>query len=145
MKNLYSNIALNKTATAIFLHIVKQCEAAEENALKIQNNDAFMPLHVELLYTANDGKIFSFSHYYEQNGDLVPDPDMTFLQYAKNPELIIPCTFQNSYTYQEVCSLEGGKWMVKSKRDLKSLVSFSNMWMKNIKEQQELKIERETA
>jgi hypothetical protein len=61
------------------------------------------------------------------------------------PFLIIPLTFQDYRSYQEVCILEGDKWQVKNKKNLSDLVSFSNMWMQNIKSQQGLKIERVTA
>lgn len=140
-----NDIVLNKTARAIFLHIAKLCEAAEENHLILNNNSDFMPLHVELLYNSTGGKVFSFSHYYKQNGDLVPDPDMTFLMNAEMPQFITPLTFQNALVYDEVCTMKGNKWMINDRRRLKDLVKFANVWMQNIKLQQELKIERRAA
>jgi hypothetical protein len=144
------NLFLNKKATSIFLEIIEKCEATEDQYIKLNNNSSFMPLSVEKLYSSKDGKVFSFSHYYEQNGDLVPDPDITFLMYENKanlmiPFLIIPLTFQDYRSYQEVCILEGDKWQVKNKKNLSDLVSFSNMWMQNIKSQQGIKIERVTA
>ena len=42
-------------------------------AIKIEN-EPFMPLSIE-----RHDEIVTVSHYFEQNGDLVPDPDMQFL------------------------------------------------------------------
>lgn len=41
-----------------------------------------MAVSVDHLYDCESGSIFSVSHYYEQNGDLVPDADMTFYEAA---------------------------------------------------------------
>jgi len=46
-------------------------------------------------------KIISLTHYYEQNGDLIPDPDMTIKIYSHR-NMAEALTFQNCFTYQEV-------------------------------------------
>lgn len=47
---------------------------------KVDNaSGAFMCVCVERVEETQYGPVFSVAHYYEQNGDLVPDPDVTFL------------------------------------------------------------------
>jgi hypothetical protein len=108
---------------------------------KINNSEgSFMPVIIERLYTVPkfiNGKtatVYSLSHYYEQNGDLVPDPDMTF---AVDDVMVVPLTYQDSYRYDESLFKDGNEWKFKPALQ-KSLVSFANMWMINIKEQQEI-------
>ncbi|MFA5575348.1 MAG: hypothetical protein WC994_09910 [Brumimicrobium sp.] len=136
---------LNLIPSAIFAQIVAKVEETENKHLKFDNSSrAFMPLSVEflqdvVLFGEKTAKIFSFSHYYKQNGDLVPDPDMTFLFfYSENQPIVLPCTFQDNRIYQEAIFMgDAKKWQVNVKL-AKSLASFSNIWLKNIKEQQEL-------
>lgn len=97
----------------------------------------FMDLTIENLST-NDcygNPVFSMTHYGEQNGDAMRDPDMTF---SVNMETgtVIPLSFQNDYmgVYQEVIQERKGKKMycVSLLRDLDD---FLWMWLKNIKNQ----------
>ena len=60
-----------------------------------------MPLSVEFLYSLGKYSVYSFSHYYKQNGDMCPDPDMTFLVETQNTQIIIPATYQDSYSYKD--------------------------------------------
>ncbi|RPI56245.1 MAG: hypothetical protein EHM49_00720, partial [Deltaproteobacteria bacterium] len=51
---------------------------------KIDNsNGTFMSVHVEFINRYNNGivgDVFSVAHYYEQNGDMMRDPDVEFLR-----------------------------------------------------------------
>src|SRR4030042_7142039 len=51
-----------------------------------------MAVSVECVDEAPPGKIFSVPHYYEQNGDLMSDPDMTFLRLKSGN--YIPMTYR---------------------------------------------------
>ena len=46
---------------------------------KIENSKAFMPVHLQKLRACEHGVFYSMTHYYEQNGDLMRDPDMEFI------------------------------------------------------------------
>lgn len=74
--------------------------------------------------------VYSMTHYYEQNGDLMSDPDMTF---SVNDRLgyIMPLTYQQDCfgLYQEVFT-NGGKQY--SPRLLHELDSFLAKWSTNI-------------
>jgi hypothetical protein len=128
---------LNLKATKIFIDIVTMCDNSEEGHVKIKNSKVFMPLCVELLYNSEKYKMYSFAHYYEQNGDLVPDPDMCFFQNKENTSLIFAATFQNAIKYTEAIEMEqSGELKLLNNFEQNDLAYFANIWMKNIFEQQ---------
>ncbi len=124
---------LNKTATQTFLKII---EGLEEHK-KIDAKAGFMPLHVEKLYTDEIGDIFSFAHYYKQNGDMMKDPDMEFILtksgqvFPKMFQMDAPPIYEESIFFDE-------QWKVKPAQQ-RQHAQFANMWLKNIKVQQNIK------
>lgn len=103
---------------------------------KIDNtNGAFMAVCVDVIDRTPLGPVVSVAHYFEQNGDLCCDPDMTFLV---APAGVFPLTFQQAippvYTQAAVIEADGRiKRAVRSQRDI---TSFANVWMNNIQQQQ---------
>ena len=74
--------------------------------LKLDNaKDSFMHLSFEKLYECDfvgrPATVYSMSHYFEQEGNLVSDPDMTFIAPKDKPESFFPATFQNMLSYTE--------------------------------------------
>jgi hypothetical protein len=128
---------LGKRATVIFEKLIEGL-TEEHPAKKIDNtNSSFMPVCVELIDTTNEiGNIYSVTHYYKQNGDLVTDPEMTFLA-AKN--IVIPLTYEQGGLgiYQIAGKFEDGKFLHWPGL-MAELSTFANMWFKNIKHQQKL-------
>ena len=98
-------------------------------------NGTFMAACVEIIHETKAGKIVSVAHYYEQNGDMMRDPDVCFL--IGNDKRIFPISFRqdNLGIFQEVAYVEDGQWKVKE-RDQADICSFCNQWMLNISEQQ---------
>ena len=48
---------------------------------KLDNAEGtFMAVHVECIGRCNLGHVFSLAHYYEQQGDLMRDPEMLFIK-----------------------------------------------------------------
>lgn len=90
----------------------------------------FMDLNLDLL--SRDGEIITVAlrHYYEQNGDLIADPDMV-LRIDTKSETVDALTFQDTYTYQEVYA-EGGQEDVKAKKELNE---FLLQWLTNLIDQ----------
>lgn len=130
---------LSKKATHIFQTIVSQLK---EGTLKLDNAPGtFQALSVEFLYQSELGKVYSFNHWGEMNGDLIRDPDVTFLNSAAG---IVPLEFQNDYMgfYQEAAKIEEGQIVVENEKGYLSLVEFCNVWMENIQEQQGLQIRK---
>ena len=138
---------LDEKSAIIFNIVLEMCNKSNERYIKIDNSKGvYMTLSVEFLYSLGKYSVYSFSHYYKQNGDMCPDPDMTFFVETKEPKNIIPATFQDSYSYKEICELSTiGELTVNCMMKLKDLCQFSKIWLKNIYEQQELKQERAQA
>lgn len=133
---------LNKTATKIFLRLVAMAKSNEDNYIKINNAEGvFMPLSVEKVGEIEGYECFSLAHYREQNGDLMSDPQMEFLLMQNQVgSIVIPYSFRNDYmgidsrdVLVEDSKLKGfrGKAIVDN-------IEFANMWLKNIKHQQNL-------
>jgi hypothetical protein len=106
-------------------------------ARKIDNAPgAFMAVHVDHIDDTPLGPVFSVAHYYEQCGDLVADPDVTFLRGADGQWY--PLSFQDSFGYRRYVEIgPDGEVAIDRARQL-DLAQFVNMWMRNIKEQQGL-------
>jgi hypothetical protein len=100
-----------------------------------------MPVCVERVGQIPWGPLFSVTHYYEQNGDLMSDPDMVFLQGASGKFYPISYQQDNLGIYQEVIaetdSQTGTPTKIRPKLS-RDLAAFANQWMKNIKDQQQL-------
>jgi len=131
---------LNKGATKTFNKVVSIM--GSESHIKIDNTDGvFMSLSFELLSEINfngvAAKLFAMAHYYLQNGDLIPDPDMTFLQLIDTPDVIFPASMTNGFGFKEGIWNDDGKWVMDVREQADQTV-FANMWLKNIKEQQKL-------
>ncbi len=128
-------IPINQGAKKILLKILSVMEENSTTYRKFNNGGSFMPLSVEIIGQTKMGKEISLAHYYEQNGDLMADPEMIFLE--KNGE------FYPAYYKQDGLGLE--KYSIKYDQEKmigfnralqKDHTQFANMWLKNIKEQQ---------
>jgi hypothetical protein len=117
--------------------------------VKIDNSKgAFMPVTVEYLHETKQGQYFSVCHYYEQNGDLMQDPEIVFLKVTlkgQQPDgrynYYFPVSFKqaNLGIDREYCSYdENGKIKGVATRPQKDTAAFCTMWMRNIKLQQKL-------
>ena len=124
---------LDKKATAIFRRLMEDLTKLGDHR-KLDNASGFMPVSVEIVGRVPRGQIVAVAHYYEQNGDLMADPDMMFLV---SGDEVFPMTYQqdNLGIYQEAISMEGGTMKV-NPRLQRELVSFANQWMRNFEEQQ---------
>ena len=103
---------------------------------KIDNTDgAFMPVVVECIGT----NLYSVAHYYEQNGDLMADPEMTFWRDPVGRWFAASFTQHNMGIYQEAIEFgdEGTpeKFWPRLQADQSD---FAGTWMVNIKSQQGL-------
>ena len=141
----------SKSASKV-LNILTKYLKEKNRSRKIDNaSGAFMAVHVEFLYTddVNGGDVFSIAHYYEQNGDMMKDPDVVFLR--KRNDLAIneddqfvftPISYQQDGLgiYQEFFQSDNnGKFITVNVSKIRDCISFCSMWMKNIQQQQGLK------
>lgn len=120
---------LNPQSTAVFNRLLAL------NQIKISNSKTFMAVCFELIEENKAYKVYSIAHYYLQNGDMMADPEMTFIYFDENH--IAPASFKQDSIgmYQE--SLEVRNGMLYSSPELqKDHTIFANDWLKNIKNQQ---------
>ena len=110
-----------------------------EGYLKLDNAaGAFMLLVVEkIMDQPGFEAVYSLAHYGELNGDLMADPEMTFGLLDRE---FYPLSFRNDYLgfYQEVMSHRDGQEPLCNEKLQRELAEFAALWLRNIKEQQEL-------
>jgi len=93
-------------------------------------SSGFMDLSIEILKKASEFVRISMSHYGEQNGDLMADPDMEIKIYPKN-KMAEALTFQNDYLgIYQVAYPEANKLYPKLKQELNI---FLVQWLSNLK------------
>ena len=129
--------ALNKTATATLKKIVSKLE---NGYVKIDNtNGSFMPVSVEQIFENEKYKQISIAHYYEQNGDLMADPEMVFI-YSKALDVFFPSYFMqaNLGIKEDSIIMEHGEIKGYSAKLQTDHAAFANLWLRNIKHQQNL-------
>lgn len=95
--------------------------------------DTYMPLTVERI----GPRTYSLAHYFEQNGDLVPDPDMVFYLTETGEWLPVSCQFATGRvsTALEIDPYLGTITGIRP-RTYNDLRRFATTFLRNIKEQQ---------
>ena len=131
---------VSKTAKKV-LETLTDGVNAENPYRKIdKGTPGFIAVSVDFLRETPDGTFFAIAHNSVQNGDLMADPDMSFLRSSIDGEWY-PVHYQNDYTgtYQEaVIFNESGRISGFRPRLQKDLAVFVTSWMRNVKLQQGL-------
>lgn len=128
---------LNKKASQT---MNKMVEMLEDGHVKIDNaSGSFMPVSVEQIFENDKFRIFSVAHYYEQNGDLKADPEMCFINLKAN-DSYLPSYFKqdNIGMEQESIIIENDRIKGYRAKLQAEHTSFANMWLNNIRNQQNL-------
>jgi uncharacterized protein YqiB (DUF1249 family) len=102
------------------------------SAWKVEK-EPYQPLHVDVLECSTEHVTIALAHYYKQNGDLVPDPDMQVRFYPKH-KMAEALTFQNSFGYHEVYDVQDGVRLV-NMNTKRQLNAFLAEWSRNLKSQ----------
>lgn len=87
--------------------------------------EGFQPLAIE-----KHGRRVMITHFYEQNGDLVPDPDMELLINEQNEWQPVAIQFATGH-YLQAMTWQNGRLFVNQKEALVQ-ISFSNIWASNL-------------
>lgn len=128
--------AINKTAQKVFDKLVALIPKGE-SSVKVDNSDGtFMAVHVERLTKTYLGTHYSVAHYHESYGDLVCDPDMTFV--VGFDSRAYPMSFEmGGQIYERSVKVDGEEihW---NKRKQREHATFAGQWFRNIKSQQGL-------
>ncbi len=96
-----------------------------------------MDLNIDVLYHDTDEILIALAHNYEQNFDLIPDPDMQIRIFPK-VEMAEAMTYQDTYSYREVYPVEqrDGEMVTLVNPQAKvDLNSFLLQWLKNLEDQ----------
>jgi hypothetical protein len=133
---------VSKTSASV-LSILIDGLNEDTRSKKIDNRPGvFMAVNVEYLHETSQGKYYSICHYYEQNGDLMRDPEIVYLMTMKDNE---PEFFPVSYRQdglgidREYCQYDDDGKIIGIATALQAdSAVFSTLWMRNIKQQQKL-------
>jgi hypothetical protein len=109
-------------------HLHSRFEASSDFYVKIAN-EPYMPLSIE-----KHGKQVTLSHYFEQNGDLIPDPDMEFEIECNGDWYPVAIQFAIGTYRRCVIEDESGRICINQLERLDQR-RFSDMWAKNLKQQ----------
>lgn len=126
----------SKSASKILEMLIERLTEPGQ-AKKVDNTGgAFMAVHVECIRRTEHGVMYSVAHYYEQNGDLIADPELEIL--GDETGAWFPVSITMALGHKRALLLgEGGKARV-DQREYRSQLRFLSTWMKNIKSQQRL-------
>ncbi len=95
------------------------------------NSSGMMDLSFDYLREDEKGNpIIALAHHFEQNGDLVSDPDMEIRIFPKM-KMAEAMTFQDQFGYRRIYEFRDGKEFVSPKLK-KDLNGFLNQWLTNI-------------
>jgi len=131
--------AINKSARKILETLIAGLKHPGDYR-KIDNSKSFMVVHINFLTKVIEGNIYSISHTYIQEGDVMFDPEVCYIKIKDDYYPISYCQ-HNLGIDQECVIFENGKIMDIKPRLQKDIVSFSATWLSNIKEQQGIKID----
>ena len=129
--------AINKKAEVIFHRLTEGMVELGDHRKVDNANGTFMAVCVEIIGRSGLGPLVSVAHYYEQNGDLMRDPDIVFWVDADGHAYPISYRQDGLGIDQEAAVVENGKWNVKPKMQA-DITRFANQWMLNVEEQQNL-------
>lgn len=110
--------------------LIGDIQSFKDTVLK---SPGFMDLHIERL----SKDTIALTHYYQQNGDLIPDPDMEIRIYHKT-KMAEALSYQDSFGFRRVYP-EDNKIDIKAKKELNQ---FLLTWLRNLR-LQGFKTERE--
>lgn len=123
--------AVNKAGAATLEKLTAGVEVGRSRKLDSAPG-TYMAVVVERL----SENTFSIAHYFEQNGDLVSDPDMEFWRSASGEWFPMNITHGAIGRYYRGLELEDGKPARLWKRTQADLAVFAGTWMANIRHQQ---------
>ena len=129
---------INKKAQAMMDRLTAGIDR-ENIHTRIDNNkpdSAIMAVVVEWVGDCKLGDIYSIAHYYEQNGDLVADPEMTFLKAETGRYFPLSFSMPGMGIYREGIIWEDGEPSKIDVREQRDEAIFAGTWMQNIKWQQ---------
>jgi len=137
---------INSKAAEFFQACVNRIPENETSCILDENKpgSSIMALHIENIGQNKYGDLYSFAHYYEQNGDMMRDPDIVMLRSA-NPDALtgkhqfFPISYRQDGLGMDreyvIFNEDGNGWKI-AKKQQADLASFCGQWARNIADQQ---------
>lgn len=108
--------------------LIPDLRSLQQGEARVSKSEGFMDLHLDVLESTEDQLRIALHHSFEQNGDLVSDPDMEIRVYLidgwKKAEAL---TYQDQLTYQMVYP-QPNLVDIKAKKELNQFLAG---WLKN--------------
>ena len=129
---------LNKESTKTMVKLIGKME---DGYAKIDNGgDGIMAVSIEDIGTRIGNQIISVAHYYKQNGDLMADPEVTFMKIETDGNTeFFPLSYKQASLGMDreyvIFEDEKIRFDRSKQNDLKN---FCNNWFKNIADQQKI-------
>ena len=132
--------AINQKAKKVMDVLTENINSIGDHKKIDNTGGTFMPVVIECIGGCNYGLLYSIAHYYEQNGDLVCDPDMVFIKAeVLGKSYYYPVSFeQGGIIYKEAVAIKDGKVLGFKEIEQRDEAKFANMWMENIRQQHRL-------
>jgi len=130
--------AVNKKATEVIDLMLIGIDENNSHR-RIDNNtpdSAYMPVSVEWVGDCRIGDVFSIAHYFERNGDLMADPEMTFLRGPDGKYYPLSYKLDEFGVYREGVRWIGGEPKYINMAEQRDEAIFAGTWMENIKTHQ---------
>lgn len=86
----------------------------------------YMPLAIE-----KHDKQITVTHYFTQNGDLVPDPNVEFVDLGGDDWLPVAIQHATGHYCRTAEQAESGNWLI-AKSAMRDLQSFVRVWARNL-------------
>lgn len=144
--------SLNKNATIVFGKLMDSLKGDQHRKI---HNEPFMPLTIErggkdITTPWGLANLYSLCHYYEQNGDLMADPEMCFVVVDEREDEfltdwdklnIVPYLFKQDSLgiYEESIFIENKALTKYHSIKQKGHTEFADTWLLNIQQQGFLK------
>jgi hypothetical protein len=124
---------LNAAATKVFRTLIDGLEPGGARYVG-KHGETFMRVAIDRLSRHE----YAVAHRFECNGDLVPDPDVEF--YVTDAGEVYPTAIEQGPVgvYRRAVHWDGAGDCRIDRREQADIADFCNMWMRNIKEQQQL-------
>ncbi|MEK6986200.1 MAG: hypothetical protein AABX89_07450 [Candidatus Thermoplasmatota archaeon] len=125
------------TLYTMFSSLAPGLRAMEAGTTLRSTSPPYMDLVGEVLERSADGRVqrVSLAHYYEQNGDLMADPEMEFRVVhpsTSGPGMLVPLHYKQDGL--GIFRPTHGPGVVYPKQ-LKEQVKFTRFWLRNLKSQ----------
>jgi uncharacterized protein YqiB (DUF1249 family) len=116
---------LEQKAYHLILQLVPHVLKLEVGLGQASTAAGFMDLHLDCLSSQSESRTISLAHYYRQNGDQVPDPDMEITLYPQQ-ERAVPTSLQNIFGYTYISVSENAQ-----SKKRQALTEFLVQWLEN--------------